>query len=171
MEDPVNLKTLAQFLLLGDPSLQPCLIETPERKSRSQGAGLFGCSQDAAGGLGGLRAKRRPIVPAFLARRLFDRQRSCTTWFARLRGKGVIVHGPDDVEVLPYCRWRGLWKRNEKAWCGAKGRCSDGAQMDLAKRRNGVTIHTYSCSACSRQPLDTRCGIRSKVRCRPRKSK
>jgi len=27
-EDPVNLKTLAQFLLLGDPSLQPCLVET-----------------------------------------------------------------------------------------------------------------------------------------------
>ena len=33
MEDPVNLKTLAQFLLLGDPSLQPCLIETPDAKA------------------------------------------------------------------------------------------------------------------------------------------
>lgn len=32
MEDPVNLKTLAQFLLLGDPSLQPCLIETPDAR-------------------------------------------------------------------------------------------------------------------------------------------
>lgn len=27
MEDPVNLKTLAQFILLGDPSLQPCRAE------------------------------------------------------------------------------------------------------------------------------------------------
>jgi len=27
MEDPVNLKTLAQFILLADPSLQPCPIE------------------------------------------------------------------------------------------------------------------------------------------------
>jgi hypothetical protein len=27
MEDPVNLKTLAQFILLGDPSLQPCWLD------------------------------------------------------------------------------------------------------------------------------------------------
>jgi Peptidase family C25 len=33
MEDPVNLKTLAQFILLGDPSLQPCLIETVPAKA------------------------------------------------------------------------------------------------------------------------------------------
>jgi Peptidase family C25 len=33
MEDPVNLKTIAQYILLGDPSLQPCLIETASSKA------------------------------------------------------------------------------------------------------------------------------------------
>jgi hypothetical protein len=32
MEDPINLKTLAQFILLGDPSLQPCGAEGKEAK-------------------------------------------------------------------------------------------------------------------------------------------
>ena len=36
MEDPVNMKTLAQFLLLGDPALQPCLIETPDARAASK---------------------------------------------------------------------------------------------------------------------------------------
>jgi Peptidase family C25 len=36
MEDPVNLKTLAQFLLLGDPSLQPCLVDTPDARAASK---------------------------------------------------------------------------------------------------------------------------------------
>jgi hypothetical protein len=35
MEDPVNLKTLAQFILLGDPSLQPCLSDRPDSKAVS----------------------------------------------------------------------------------------------------------------------------------------
>jgi hypothetical protein len=35
MEDPVNLKTLAQFILLGDPSLQPCLSDRPDSRSVS----------------------------------------------------------------------------------------------------------------------------------------
>jgi hypothetical protein len=30
MEDPINLKTLAQFILLADPSLQPCRAEGRE---------------------------------------------------------------------------------------------------------------------------------------------
>lgn len=30
MEDPINLKTLAQFILLADPSLQPCPAESPQ---------------------------------------------------------------------------------------------------------------------------------------------
>lgn len=33
MEDPVNLKTLAQFVLLGDPSLEPCLKDGPRSKT------------------------------------------------------------------------------------------------------------------------------------------
>jgi hypothetical protein len=33
MEDHVNLKTLAQFILLGDPSLQPCRLETAPGKA------------------------------------------------------------------------------------------------------------------------------------------
>jgi hypothetical protein len=33
MEDPVNVKTLAQFILLGDPSLHPCLLETASVKA------------------------------------------------------------------------------------------------------------------------------------------
>lgn len=33
MEDPINVKTLAQFLLLGDPSLHPCTVDTPDAKS------------------------------------------------------------------------------------------------------------------------------------------
>jgi hypothetical protein len=36
MEDPVNLKTLAQFILLGDPSLQPCLVDAPDAKNASR---------------------------------------------------------------------------------------------------------------------------------------
>lgn len=32
MEDPVNLKTLAQFILLGDPALQACKSEEPKDK-------------------------------------------------------------------------------------------------------------------------------------------
>jgi hypothetical protein len=35
MEDPVNLKTLAQFLLLGDPSLQPCLSAAPHHVTKA----------------------------------------------------------------------------------------------------------------------------------------
>jgi hypothetical protein len=33
MEDPINLKTLAQYILLGDPSLQPCEVEGKEAKA------------------------------------------------------------------------------------------------------------------------------------------
>jgi hypothetical protein len=33
MEDPINLKTLAQFILLADPSLQPCLSDRPDAKA------------------------------------------------------------------------------------------------------------------------------------------
>jgi len=33
MEDPTNLKTLAQFVLLGDPSLQPCGAEGKEARA------------------------------------------------------------------------------------------------------------------------------------------
>ncbi|MDO8598132.1 MAG: C25 family cysteine peptidase, partial [Sulfuricaulis sp.] len=33
MADPVNLKTLGQFILLADPSIQPCLVEGPDVKS------------------------------------------------------------------------------------------------------------------------------------------
>jgi hypothetical protein len=33
MSDPVNLKTLGQFVLLGDPSLQPCLIDEVNAKT------------------------------------------------------------------------------------------------------------------------------------------
>jgi hypothetical protein len=35
MEDPVNLKTLAQFILLADPSLQPSLGDQPHAKAAS----------------------------------------------------------------------------------------------------------------------------------------
>jgi len=37
MEDPVNVKTLAQFMLLGDPSLQPCAAEGAEAKAIREG--------------------------------------------------------------------------------------------------------------------------------------
>jgi Peptidase family C25 len=36
MEDPVNLKTLAQFILLGDPSLQACLSDQADAKAMSK---------------------------------------------------------------------------------------------------------------------------------------
>jgi hypothetical protein len=36
MEDPVNLKTLAQFVLLGDPSLQPCPTQVPDAKELAE---------------------------------------------------------------------------------------------------------------------------------------
>jgi hypothetical protein len=36
MEDPVNLKTLAQFILLGDPSATPCLMETPHARAAAK---------------------------------------------------------------------------------------------------------------------------------------
>ena len=37
MEDPVNLKTLAQFILLGDPSLHPCRLEGAHARAIAEG--------------------------------------------------------------------------------------------------------------------------------------
>jgi len=37
MEDPANLKTLAQFILLGDPSLHPCRAEGARSRVRAEG--------------------------------------------------------------------------------------------------------------------------------------
>jgi hypothetical protein len=37
MEDPVNVKTLAQFILLGDPSLHPCRAEGADARAIAEG--------------------------------------------------------------------------------------------------------------------------------------
>nr|WP_249159006.1 C25 family cysteine peptidase [Bradyrhizobium tropiciagri] len=67
MEDPVNLKTLAQFLLLGDPSLQPCLSAGPKainhsaaRKTRRVALTAAGKAAFDSSGFPGKRIVRPP---------------------------------------------------------------------------------------------------------------
>jgi len=73
MEDPVNVKTLAQFLLLGDPSLHPCLVETADaassatdidasgaRKARRVALGAFGKAAADSSGFPGRRIASPP---------------------------------------------------------------------------------------------------------------
>ena len=69
MEDPVNLKTLAQFILLGDPSLQPCWTDAGRaassdvddeaaRKTRRIALVAFGKAAADSSGFPGRRIRR-----------------------------------------------------------------------------------------------------------------
>ena len=73
MEDPVNLKTLAQFILLGDPSLHPCRLEGAHARQIAEGVDetkarasrrifLRAAGQNAfdSSGFPGKKAARRP---------------------------------------------------------------------------------------------------------------
>jgi hypothetical protein len=97
MEDPVNLKTLAQFILLGDPSLQPCwtdgtkaesnhIDDDAARKGRRIALVAFGKAAADSSGFPGRRITRP-------ARRLHNLVRT----IARRRG---FRHAPEDIEAF-----------------------------------------------------------------------
>ena len=98
MEDPVNLKTLAQFLLLGDPSLTPCLSEAPNgravlasiddsaaRKTRRIALSAAGKAAQASSGFPGKKTR-----PAKTLRSLVQK-------LARQRG---LRAGDGDIEAF-----------------------------------------------------------------------
>jgi len=83
MEDPVNVKTLAQFILLADPSLQPCRDVGPEagtdakvvdddaaRKTRRVGLVAAGHAAAHSSGFPGKHLRRPPRALHDLVRKL-----------------------------------------------------------------------------------------------------
>ena len=83
MEDPVNVKTLAQFILLADPSLQPCRDVGPEagtdakvvdddaaRKTRRVGLVAAGHAAADSSGFPGKQLRRPPRALHDLVRKL-----------------------------------------------------------------------------------------------------
>jgi hypothetical protein len=137
MEDPVNLKTLAQFLLLGDPSLQPCLIETPDakaaakvvdysaaRKMRRVALTVAGKAAADSSGFPGKKIVRPPKVLHNLVRKV-----------ARQRGYRARL---DDVESFHIVGGEDYGSEMRRRGVEQKVVVVTEHKTDLAKRRNGV---------------------------------
>ena len=137
MEDPVNLKTLAQFLLLGDPSLQPCLLETPDaraaarvvdysaaRKTRRVALTVAGKAAADSSGFPGKKIVRPPKVLHNLVRKV-----------ARQRG---FRARPDDVESFHIVGGEDYGSEMKRRGVEQKVVVVTEHKMALARRRNGV---------------------------------
>ncbi len=114
MADAVNLKTLGQFILLADPSIQPCLVEGPMVKALAEVVDY-----------GDARKRRRVAMAAF--------GHAAAASFAFKTNKTARISASVSKQVDKLARERGFSAKSKRVYS-----VSPGADFANAMKRRGV---------------------------------